>query len=149
MHSIQAPLSSNNDMAKKNTDYTGEAAKKSIAATMDKIIAYHARYWREGNELKVRDYVRHICNEELEKYMSPSARETMLGPLPAYLHNPEGNKNRKSFERWLLQYGPYIMTLALESIKAEIWRDRYHVSSKRRGELIDEDFDRAMRSLGL
>lgn len=133
----------------KNTDYTGEVAKKSIAATMDKLIAYHARNWREGNELKVRDHVQHICNEELEKYMSPSARETLLSPLPAYLQNPEVNKYRKSFERWLLQYGPYIMTLALEHVKASMWRDRYHVSSKRRGELLDEDFDRAMRSLGL
>ena len=43
----------------KTIDFTGEAVKKSISETMKKVIAYHSKNWREGNELNVRDYAEH------------------------------------------------------------------------------------------
>ena len=49
-------------MAKK-IDYTGETVKESISKTMEKVIAYHTKNWREGNELKVRDYAEDLCSE--------------------------------------------------------------------------------------
>lgn len=126
-------------------DYTGDAVKESISETMQKIIAYHSRYWKEGNELKVRDYVERLCEEELSKYMSDSQRDTLLSPLHRYVENPSSNKYTKIFERWLLQYGPYILTLALESVNARQWKNRYLVSEERVEQLKEEDFQQAMK----
>lgn len=133
-------------MAKK-IDYTGEAVKKSISETMEKVIAYHKKNWREGNELKVRDYAEDLCSEELLKYLSYSEKDTLLGPLYSYVQDTTSKKYSKIFERWLLQYGPYIMTLALECVSAREWRNRYMVSDERRKQLIDEAYKNAMKSL--
>ena len=133
-------------MAKK-IDYTGETVKESISKTMEKVIAYHRKNWREGNELKVRDYVEDLCSEELLKYLSYSEKDTLLGPLYSYVQDTTSKKYSKIFERWLLQYGPYIMTLALEYASAREWRNRYLVSDERREQLIDEAYHRAIKSL--
>lgn len=134
-------------MAKK-IDYTGEAVKKSISETMEKVIAYHTKNWREGNELKVRNYAEHLCSEELEKHLSYSEKDTLLGPLYTYVHDTTSKKYSKIFERWLLQYGPYIMTVALEYVSAREWTNRYNVPSKeRKDQLIDEAYNESLKSL--
>jgi hypothetical protein len=133
-------------MAKK-IDYTGETVKESISKTMEKVIAYHRKNWREGNELKVRDYAEDLCGEELLKYLSYSEKDTLLGPLYSYVQDTTSKKYSKIFERWLLQYGPYIMTLALEYASASEWRNRYLVSDERREQLIDEAYKNAMKGL--
>ena len=133
-------------MAKK-IDYTGETVKESISITMEKVIAYHRKNWREGNELKVRDYAEDLCGEELLKYLSYSEKDTLLGPLYSYVQDTTSKKYSKIFERWLLQYGPYIMTLALEYASAREWRNRYLVSDERREQLIDEAYKNAMKGL--
>lgn len=136
-------------MAKK-IDYTSESVKESISGTMGKVIAYHAKNWRVGNELKVRDYAEDLCSEELLKYLSYSEKDTLLGPLYRYVHDTTNSRYSKIFERWLLQYGPYIMTLALEYASAREWKNRYDVPDpERKAQLIDEAFHAAMRSLGL
>lgn len=131
----------------KTIDFTGEAVKKSISETMKKVIAYHSKNWREGNELNVREYAEHLCSEELLKYLSYSKKDELLGPLYSYVQNTTSPKYTKIFERWLLQYGPYIMTLALEYASAREWRNRYLVSDERREQLIDEAYHRAIKSL--
>ena len=132
----------------KNIDYTGEAVKESISKTMKKVIAYHSKNWREGNELKVRDYAEDLCNEELLKYLSYSEKDTLLGPLYSYVHDTTSKKYSKIFERWLLQYGPYIMTLALEYVSAREWKNRYDVpDAERKNQLIDEAYHKALKSL--
>ena len=134
-------------MAKK-IDYTGEAVKESISKTMEKFIAYHSKNWREGNELKVRDYAEDLCSEELLKYLSYSEKDTLLGPLYSYVHNTTNKKYSKIFERWLLQYGPYIMTLALEYVSAREWTNRYHVpNEERKKQLIDEAYKNALKGI--
>ena len=131
----------------KNTDFTGEVAKKSISDTLNKVIAYHSKYWREGNELKVRDYAENLCSVELEKYLSYSKKDELISPLDSYVQDTTNKKYSKIFERYLLQYGPYIMTLALEYASAREWRNRYLVSDERRKQLIDEDFNNALKGL--
>ena len=132
----------------KNIDYTGETVKKSISETMEKVIAYHTKNWREGNDLKVRDYAEDLCSEELLKYLSYSEKDTLLGPLYSYVQDTTSSKYTKIFERWLLQYGPYIMTLALEYVSAREWKNRYNVPDKERlQQLNDEAYKNAMKSL--
>ena len=134
-------------MAKK-IDYTGETVKESISKTMEKVIAYHTKNWREGNELKVRDYAEDLCSEELLKYLSYSEKDTLLGPLYSYVQDTTSSKYTKIFERWLLQYGPYIMTLALEYVSAREWKNRYSVPDKERlQQLNDEAYKNALKSL--
>lgn len=130
-------------------DYTGDVVKESISATMKKVIAYHTKNWREGNELKVKNYAEDKCSEELLKWLSYSKKDELCGPLYRYLQDPTSSKYTKIFERWLLQYGPYMMTLALEYASARDWRNRYNVSDERRSELIHEDYLQAMKSLGI
>ena len=134
----------------KTKDYTSEAIKESISKTMEKVIAYHAKNWRVGNELKVRDYAEDLCSEELLKNLSYSEKDTLLGPLYSYVQDPISQKYTKIFERWLLQYGPYILTLALECVSAREWKNRYNVPDpERKDQLIDEAYHAAMRRLGL
>ena len=134
-------------MAKK-IDYTGETVKKSISETMEKVIAYHSKNWREGNELKVRDYAEDLCSEELLKYLSYSEKDTLLGPLYSYVQDTTSSKYTKIFERWLLQYGPYIMTLALEYVSAREWKNRYNVPDKERLQKLNhEAYENALKSL--
>ena len=134
-------------MAKK-IDYTGEAVKESISKTMEKVIAYHTKNWREGNELKVRDYAEDLCCEELLKHLSYSEKDTLVGPLYSYVHDTTSKKYSKIFERWLLQYGPYIMTLALEYVSAKEWTNRYHIpNEERKKQIIDEAYKNAIKSL--
>ena len=134
----------------KTKDYMSEAIKESISKTMEKVIAYHAKNWRVGNELKVRDYAEDLCSEELLKYLSYSEKDTLLGPLYSYVQDTTSKKYSKIFERWLLQYGPYIMTLALECVSAREWKNRYNVPDpERKDQLIDEAYRAAMKSLGL
>ena len=129
-------------------DYTSEAIKESISKTMEKVIAYHAKNWRVGNELKVRDYAEDLCCEELLKYLSYSEKDTLLGPLYSYVQDPTSQKYTKIFERWLLQYGPYIMTVALEYASAWEWKNRYDVPDpERKRQLIDEAYHAALKSL--
>jgi hypothetical protein len=131
-------------------DYTSEAIKESISKTMEKVIAYHAKNWRIGNELKVRDYAEDLCCEELLKYLSYSEKDTLLGPLYSYVQDPTSQKYTKIFERWLLQYGPYILTLALEYASAREWKNRYNVPDpERKEQLIDEAYQAALKRLGL
>lgn len=131
----------------KNIDYTGDDVKNSIAEAMNKVIDYYKKNWREGNELKVRDYTQEVCCVELLKYMSYSQRDTLMAPLFNYVKDTTSIKYTKIFERWLLQYGPYIMTLALEYASVREWRNRYNVSDKRRAELIDEAYTYSINSL--
>ena len=129
-------------------DYTGDAVKESISKTMEKVIAYHSKNWREGNELKVRDYAEDLCSQELLKHLSKSKKDELLGPLYSYVQNPISPKYTKIFERWLLQYGPYIMTLALEYASAREWKNRYNVPDpERKDQLIDEAYHAAIKSL--
>lgn len=131
----------------RNTDFTGEAAKKSIAETMEKIMAYHAKYWKEGNELKVQDYVEKLFYQEIEKFLSDSKRDQLIGPLSSYVHDTANSRYVKIFERYLLEYGPYIMTLVLEYVSAREWMNRYSVSPERRAQLIDEAYEQAIKDL--
>lgn len=132
----------------KTKDYTSDAVKESISKTMEKVIAYHEKNWRVGNELKVRNYAENLCNEELLKYLSYSEKDTLLGPLYSYVQDPTGQKYTKIFERWLLQYGPYIMTVALEYASAWEWKNRYDVPDpERKRQLIDEAYHAALKSL--
>ena len=131
----------------KNTDFTGEIAKKSISEILNKVIAYHSKYWREGNELKVRDYTENLCSVELEKYLSYSKKDELIAPLCSSVQDTSNSKYTNIYERYLLQYGPYIMTLALEYASARGWKNRYLVSDERRQQLIDEDFHNAIKDL--
>lgn len=128
-------------------DFTGDEVKKSISETMKKVIAYHTKNWREGNEIKVREYAIHLCGEELLKYLSYSKKDEFVGPLYSYVQDPTSQKYTKIFERWLLQYGPYMTTIALELASAMEWKNRYEVSEERKDILTHESFMKAMKGI--
>ena len=120
---------------KRNSDYTGEVAQKSIKQALDLIQMYYDKYWSVGNECKVIEYTTNVVREEADKYLNETKFNELKSPLMSNLSNPI--KFDKYYKKYEEKYGTSIMTLVMEYVNAMELAEKYDVG-ERKEEVVND-----------
>ena len=115
---------------KRNTDFTSDAVKESVQATMTKVENYFNNHWAPGKEYDVTKHIQGLLDTELDKYLTPAQAGDAYRHLASYTG---AKKYDAIYAKYLEKYGPHLMSLLVEYANTIVLKGRYDV-----GERYDE-----------
>ncbi len=133
-----------NTNMKRTKDYTSDAVKESVQATMAKIKAYFDKKWTPGKEYDVIKHIHSLLDAEIDKYVAPGKAGDAYRHLASY--TPGSKKYNAVYAKNLEQYGPYLMELFVEYADSLKLTGRYDVG-ERYHEVSDDILNKMQKSL--
>ena len=113
---------------KRTKDYTADAVKDSVQATMAKIKAYFDKKWAPGKEYDVIKHIHGLLDAEIDKYVAPGEAGDAYRHLACYT---TGSKKYDAiYAKNLEKYGPYLMELFVEYADSLKLTGRYDVGER-------------------
>ena len=113
---------------KRNKDFTSDAVRDSIQATMKKVENYFDKHWTPGKEYNVIDHIQGLLDAELDKYLTPTQAGDIYRHLACYADNRK--KYDAIYAKHLEKYGPYLMQLLAEYADSIVLKGRYDVGDR-------------------
>ena len=113
---------------KRNKDFTSQAVKDSIQATMSKIKTYFEKNWTEGKEYDVIEHIHSLISAEVDKYLAPGEADEARGRLACYTTGCK--KYEAAYNKTLTKYGPYLTELFVEYADSLKLTGRYDVGER-------------------
>lgn len=114
---------------KRNKDFTSDAVRDSIQATMAKIEAYFNKKWAPGKEYDVIEHINALLDDELDKYIAPGEAGDAYRHLAGYSRE-KGKKYDAIYAKYLEKYGPHLMLLLVEYANSLVLAGRYDVGDR-------------------
>ena len=130
---------------KRNKDFTSDAVRDSIQATMAKIEAYFNKKWAPGKEYDVIKHINALLDEELDKYLAPGEAGDAYRHLASYSRE-KGKKYDTIYAKNLEKYGPHLMLLLVEYADTIVLTGRYDVGD-RYDQVSDDIMKKQMKHL--
>lgn len=127
----------------RNKDYTSDAVKTSVQATMTKISSYFEKNWAPGKEYDVIKHIHDLLDAEIDKYVAPGEAGDAYRHLASY--TPGSKKYDAIYVKYLKKYGPYLMELFVEYADSLKLTGRYDVG-ERYQEVSSDILDKMQRA---